>query len=495
MQELHGTMLICVFLCAMLTLASSAALQNTTTTLQDTTTTAGAVISPAVMTQAIVNFGQLSIGNIASKLLNRNCLRIVVLGGSVTCGVSLNKTHPDRPNGKTDAWPAHLQAYLNSAMPCILDGVSSHIVQNLAMSGKSTDHWVDATSLALREKDELGIALRSADIVIVETAVNDVNELVKNTKKFVKIAPDLRIKQYTELLVNILLKYPNKPSMIWLGSSSRGVWNGSMPRTTDAVHSHLSVTQYYSIPHISAVDGTGPFTTRDMIDWFNNVFRADHCCHVTKSGHQIIAHLAANLILGHYLSVQQPLFPGRLTPSYTKRAPLFVSQSDINVYLLSNPMHIVTVQNADKVHRLTVSPGWRAMEDVRGKPGFISNHTGDVVVFFLSPKEVVKHAVVGMLHVALLKSYEHMGTMSVEVFRADAVSDKCSDDGKKESLGSQVIDSLWAKHVSEEEVVEVKFDAARGKAKQSCLLIQVKIIASVPSRPENKIKLLGLVIY
>eukprot|EP00199_Chlamydomonas_sp_CCMP681_P000700 CAMPEP_0119105920 /NCGR_PEP_ID=MMETSP1180-20130426/3752_1 /TAXON_ID=3052 ORGANISM="Chlamydomonas cf sp, Strain CCMP681" /NCGR_SAMPLE_ID=MMETSP1180 /ASSEMBLY_ACC=CAM_ASM_000741 /LENGTH=480 /DNA_ID=CAMNT_0007091101 /DNA_START=685 /DNA_END=2127 /DNA_ORIENTATION=+ len=480
-------MLMCVFLYALLTLASSAA-------LQDTTTTAGAVISPAFMTKAIVNFGQLSIGNMQSKLLNRSCLRIVVLGDSVTCGRSLNKTHPDRPDGKIDAWPGHLQTYLNSDMPCILDGVSSeHVVQNLAVSGKSTDHWVDATSVALRKKDEMGIALRSADIVIVETAVNDVNELVRNTKDFEKIAPDLRIKQYTELLVNILLKYPNKPSMIWLGTSSRGVWNGSRPRTTDAVAAHLPVTQYYSIPHISAVDGMGPLTTQDMIDWFKNVFRVDHCCHVTKCGHQIIAHLVTNLILGHYLSAQQPLFPGQITPSYKKRAPLFVSQSEINVYLLSNPLHIVTMNNADKGHRLTASPGWRAMEDVRGKPGFISNHTGDVVVFFLSPKEVVKHVVVGMLHVALLKSYEHMGTMSVEIFRADETNGRCSDDDKKESLGSQVIDCLWAKQVSEEEVVEVKF--ALVKAKQSCLLIRVEIIASVPSRPENKVKLLGFVIY
>jgi len=460
---------------------------------QDTDATTSA-LDTSVMSKSIQNFGELS-ENTAIKLSSRKCLRFVVLGGSVSCGYSTNKTDPGRPSGKQDSWPAFLQSYLDADLPCVDDGsASTHLVDNLAVYAKSSSHWLDVVSVGLRNRNELGKAISSADIVVVETAVNDIFDLGVGTNEGRIFDTDLRIRRYTELLYFILLSYPNQPSLIWLGASTRTQkkepWNGTIPRLTDAVHAHLAVTKPHRIPHVSAVDGLGPFQTSETKQWFNFKFRSDFV-HLTVTGHQIVAHLMLHVIMEHFRVACRP-HKVRLT---RKKTPIFVSQSEIDSYLLSNPYHIVTVQNADKVHRLTASPGWRAMEDVRGKPGFISNNTGDIVVFFLSHKEVDKHCLVGMLHIASLKSYEHMGTMSVEIFRADEANGRCMNTATKERLGSQVIDSLWEHHVSEEEVAEVRFDAARAQAHGSCLLIRVEIIDSVPSRLENKIKLLGLVIY
>jgi hypothetical protein len=381
---------------------------------------------------------------------------------------------------------------MNAALPCKLDGaLSSHKVENVCAGGVSTDVWVERISQSLHEDTAMRMILHDADVIMVETSVNDVNELVKKTKNNDVGDPDLRIKRYTEILINLLLSLPNNPSVIFIGASSRGTWHGAYPRTTDAVHAQLGVTKKYGLPHISAIDGLGPFNTHVATTWFENVYRVDVCCHVTSFGHRIIAHLAMNLLLQHYWSITNPIMPDFYS-SFRKTPLLHVKQTDIDMFLYSRPLYVSTIGGADQPHRLSASPGWDSFEDVKGKPGLIANQTGARVRFFLNKKDVIYHVNSGVFHITFLKSYQHMGVALVELHAAKQLNGTCRSQSLV-AIATKIIDCLWEKHVSEVEVDEISFEP--NITSGSCLLITVTVKPSAPARDENKIKMLGFTVY
>ena len=60
------------------------------------------------------------------KLLSGQCITVLAIGGSVTCGIASSVSvhgkhgghHEDDPKGKDGAWPAFLQILLNANFPC-----------------------------------------------------------------------------------------------------------------------------------------------------------------------------------------------------------------------------------------------------------------------------------------------------------------------------------------------------------------------------------------
>jgi hypothetical protein len=50
------------------------------------------ILNPAVLSNAVVNFGRLSL-NTSGKLNSSTCLIVLAIGGSVTCGKTLNHNH------------------------------------------------------------------------------------------------------------------------------------------------------------------------------------------------------------------------------------------------------------------------------------------------------------------------------------------------------------------------------------------------------------------
>lgn len=227
------------------------------------------------------------------KLQSNQCIIILCVGGSITCGGSQNKVRPSGPDGPKDAWPKKLQHWFNQYMPvCSRSGSSSsnskkarrqegssgnnninlnqHSVLNRCVGGAGTSHWVD--SFASWKSDPTH-AVHTADLIIVESSVNDFashNDLLSST----------------ELLILLLKSLNHKPAMMWLGLSTIEVlpWMGR----GNSVMDHKLLTLPYQIPHISITDGFYPFNSELKKYWYLDIYRSDAVSHVSCFGHALI---------------------------------------------------------------------------------------------------------------------------------------------------------------------------------------------------------------
>ena len=117
-------------------------------------------------------------------------LTVVVLGGSVSCAqnqgrrrdpdvTALPKSYPVDPTNEA-AWPHQLQQLLQS---CRAQGAATMQVLNLCANGEGSDSWVAGVGAALTNVKQVRFeALRRADVVLVETGVNDVKELLEKER-------------------------------------------------------------------------------------------------------------------------------------------------------------------------------------------------------------------------------------------------------------------------------------------------------------------------
>ena len=150
---------------------------------------------------------------------------------------------------------------LNDKWPCTTStpsGKNNHVVKNLCSSGAPSEHWPDY--LLRIQNGETNFKaeydhIYNADIFLIETAVND--ELGTESYKMNKwnISPIDYIKKQTELITHMISNLPNKPSIIYVGASTRlqsGLWYDIRnTRTTDSVYIHKELTTYYNLPYLS----------------------------------------------------------------------------------------------------------------------------------------------------------------------------------------------------------------------------------------------------
>ena len=417
-------------------------------------------LSSAFFARSVLNFGALSNAT-SEKLSSSSCLRLLAIGGSITCGAMLcnvgDRQRQSQPCPEA-AWPQTLARMLNQALPC--QG-GSHSVRNSCTPAVASDHWVDQLASGALASLAGGVpsgrvSLADFDIALVETAVNDGEDLAQSDRlpSSAGLGAAARARVYTELLVRLLQRSPGL-SVVYVAASTRGpAWAGDYPRTTDAAHAQLDVTRLYDVPHASLVDGLGPLRSEAAQRWFSDQLRVDPL-HPGPLGHAVIAAMLTQLLLLHAVAAQRPFLPGLATPfgAAMPEAPLFAAQSVLNMYLTSRPLHIAAAREGGDPHALT-SVGFSRREDVAGKPGLIAEAVGAVVVFALSPAEVAGHVRAGALHVSLLKSYARMGSALVEV-----------REGQGEAgglLGSTVFDCAWEAHVSEVAVLDMDFNGAAG---------------------------------
>lgn len=137
-------------------------------------------------------------------------------------------------------------------------------------------------------------------------------------------------------------------------------------------------------------------------------------------------------------------------------------------------------------------------EDRPGKPGLIATTLNATATFHITGPQVSAHMLVGQLAIAVLKSYQHMGSVNVTVSSLPAVPGggcaAASDSNLIQILNSTVIDCHWVTKASQPTIQELPFD--RGAVpKGHCLQVVFRVVPSVPARPEDKIKLLGLTLY
>ena len=119
---------------------------------------AGNTLTAAELQNGVINAGNASLfSSVRDKLLRKECVSILAIGGSVTCGVSIpskneslqNSTGCNTPSGcacagnycPTLAWPVWIVAKLNAAFPCLdSDGrPATHGLRNVCRGGVASD--------------------------------------------------------------------------------------------------------------------------------------------------------------------------------------------------------------------------------------------------------------------------------------------------------------------------------------------------------------------
>ena len=181
-------------------------------------------------------------------------LRVVVFGGSVSCGHSLKKRSsggelardalcpqlPRMHECKREAWPALWARAMNARFACPAGGGgSAHVVTNLCRAAAGTNYIVNRVAelqSSSNESDPERRALLDADVVVVETAANDVNELLKARTPAWMDAEDegQKTRAYTEILVRQLLSLPRRPALLWLTAAWRALDAPPYHRYADA---------------------------------------------------------------------------------------------------------------------------------------------------------------------------------------------------------------------------------------------------------------------
>ena len=282
-----------------------------------------------------------------NKLKTGKCLNIVALGGSITCGVNLqNHIRPDGAHGKKDAWPAQLELWLNKHIPChtnntILDNKnnkinkSKHIVINEGQSACGTNIWVDMIREELNSHTDnnnnnnnngyanndytlssLLKSIRNADVVLMETATNDQEELgflTKYMQSIWKPAPILKLNssnnvssvhRYTEIFYRLIMYLYNNDNNnnnnnninnnivpIWITAGWRKT--GRPPYHQEAEAQQKEVLSYYNVDQLSLLQSLMPDNTQSFLSAnsrsFNGSWLYVDCCHISLLGHKLVA--------------------------------------------------------------------------------------------------------------------------------------------------------------------------------------------------------------
>ena len=459
--------------------------------------------------------------SISQKLDAQHCLTFTVLGGSVSCGDGKSTTHPSREsNGKSGAWPAFFEKLINDRFPCYStnNGSNVHEVLNLCEVAKGSDHWIQ---LFARKKDandsfKFWSAVNRTNIFLIDTSLNDLFG-----KGYTLGVPNAnRTMMQTEILIRLILMIEQAPAVLYLGASSQSHceeskgctdWGWEGQARTDAVEHQLPIAKYYNVPFVSMIDALGPFTTKELLDFWLTVCKIDRR-HLTVFGSKLLAALAVHFLAVHVNSFRHSLLDGN-KPSLTADnipPPLLVDDRTFSIYTKSEPIEIDPLSNYCKSNPsrcgfLMETSSFLLQEDVPGKPGLIAQDVGSAVDFFLHPKLLNERISFGLLRLSVLMSYRHMGTLHLFLRREVSTAIGCMrEDFRSPSksfpllLADVSVDCLWGREISIAQTVDVSFNGSAllpdGNRKY-CLRVRIEIIESTPPRANSKIKLFGFYIY
>lgn len=468
------------------------------------------VLPPLALARSLLSVGaDGALAAAAAALASRRCLTVVVLGGSVSLGSSLGGSHPDRPRGPEDAFPALLKPLLDAAFPCT-DRPGGHAVLNRGTYAVASDWWADKLAEALHVgaacgarapfpggallpngstpapvdlNTAAGVAqlcadLAEAHLVLVDTSVNDAFDLVNiaragNMKAGVADdqasggeADARRSATLTELVISLLLSalpaadgaaVRGARGVMFVGTSSHGgPWGGALPRRSDMAAAQAAVCARYGLPFVSVVDALGPFDTGERAAWWSQKFRSDGCCHPTASGHAIIARLVMHALALH---AAPGGIPGAAAPPGKLPPPLLATPADLDMYLRGHPLRVALFRATPAASR-----GFAPEEETPGKPGLAGRNVGDAVVFAIRLPLAAERARVGVLHVHLLRSASRLGLCRVNVTlvtrancalppspNATLAAPPPPPDGAPppQMLASRVLDGLWSTNATE----------------------------------------------
>ena len=336
-------------------------------------------LNSIIMSKSILNFGDLS-HRTKTKLKLRQCLKFSTFGGSITCGLYCcedeNKfpIEVERPNMEV-SWSNQFIVRFNEIFPCVDDSnlPSKHTVAVRCNGGQHTSLWIEEI---MKSEPNFHTLIKSADIAIFETTVNDITEGLDG----ISDGKVNFVKQQTELLLRMIKSINPNVSPLWLGASTRnGNWQNEYAREGDASHIHIDVLKRYNYPQLSVIDGLGPFYSPEALSWFRKTFRFDTCCHPSITGHKIIGYLLSQFLMLHYHDSQNPIFSQNEVLTDPSLLPLFfITKEHAESHIKTKSLYIDLTNSDDRnKYALANSSGWSVRTDKIGKPpGYIAHEVG-----------------------------------------------------------------------------------------------------------------------
>lgn len=384
-------------------------------------TSSGSNIDIFPVVKALLNVEYINLPNFRLG----ECLNIIALGGSITCGCSLDagRAGCDR----TGAWPQQLQNRLNSKYPC----QSGHRVFNFCKGGVGSDTWADQISLWRHENSsQEAIAVSSAHLILIDSAVNDVVDIGIDEGGQVVSGPlnerwqdvnalEKRVKSLTELIIIQIPLMKSKPEVIFTELSINTGFEFPYLPYPSAAHLQLEVAQYYHRPYFSIISAFDGLKDRGVRRWFDQNYHTSDCCHVTRSGHELIGDFLIAVMevsTGITNSNIPPWFSSLVANSRDSLPIKFNHVDKAEMYRAGWPLLISTVCGAGDEGFRTRCDGWE-FENERGKPGLIARDSGSVLAYVIKGKNFHDHTHVGVLHISALRSYTNMGAVTVQLYQ------------------------------------------------------------------------------
>lgn len=495
-------------------------------------------LSLNVLSKSLLNTGQLKVGILSPDTLKIQCLRIVVFGGSITRGCGRMQYHEDAPGDDPksldfgcnfeNSFGAKLAIELNQKYPCVDPSTGNqHIVNRIMQARAPIDNLVENLIRYKIDSDSDSLLMRECNLFIIETSVNDALDVFSDIDGVsLEHIPNGNIQQrwgdedsqsniettlkgFYELSIGILKSFPNKPDLLFLGSSLN--LNRPTLSTQSTIYVQQEVARYYNIPVISAIDMFGSANHTDImsptvLEWFKlGGWMIGHgdCCHIRKTSNRI---LAKAILYG----LEVASTPGFMFGEEHKspELPLFVSTEKYSAYVNSIPFLIRTSNEdrdklcrVDSLHSTTIkespsathpSPGMEFISE-NGKWGLISTTSGSKIIYRVMPEHTINMRQ-NVLHITALKSYEHMGVGRVSVYRCIESSGSgssgsvASETADPEIIATIDIDFIWTNHNSQTHVSELYL----GNATLAGICLQIMIENISSGDRGHKIKLFSL---
>ena len=406
------------------------------------------------------------------KISRKENVRIIAFGGSITVGAAAGRD--------VTPWPELLQIFSHAM------GYESIFVKNNALRAHGTSIFIDKIPFF---KSTPGHPILDADIVIYETAANDVMGLVHESlhgQRFGIKATDT-IAQEVEIVVRQFLSLPKRPIVIFLEASSRHQWLPSA-----AVFSHQQVALQYGIPQLSMLHMfSGGELSETLRSWAERYYRADGC-HINAFGQKLVA-----VALFHFLDLLFCDKWGNLdtmdrTSFRTIDDPPFLSSAEYSrMYETGKPVFISPFNYKDYLAMPT------AFEDSFDRRHYIasrSNDTGASVIFRIEKQNV--HF--GLVVVEYMGSYTRMGSFAVSLYdkwepppESSGVSRECAAHfPSQRPIATSKVDACWTTKVTISVTAQVFFNATGAD-----LYLCIEVVPASPPRPSNEVWLPGVVIF
>ncbi|KAJ1448585.1 hypothetical protein M885DRAFT_501003 [Pelagophyceae sp. CCMP2097] len=366
---------------------------------------------------------------------------------------------------KSEAWPARLESLLIARRLKYCASGAAVVVQNLCKSSTGTEY---ANNMVVG--GDWDAQLTHADLIIVETATNDVQ--FENWR--LGLVPEKAVLEQTEILARLLTSIPTKPALLWLGTAWRnfGV-EATPPYHTCSADAHRSVLRYYDIPQLQMFEAFQPVHSVEA-RWIRQVYYND-CCHPSNLGHKMIAS-----VVGFALDRgAEPMARSWLeTLEAHPPPPLFIDERTAAIYFSRHASFTLNLRQPTT--GASSEYGFTWYEDVPTKPGFIANAVGATTLIRLAVDAGRTQQRLFSLSLGYLVSHGgSMGAFAATISCAEGTLASVKGDGEEPKGAVSIYRSLVLRGV-----LNCRPNAT--------LWLNVTVVPSEPPRGRNKVKLYDL---